>query len=175
MMHFKYTKYKNIIEMAGLISFRQVARALKFHYPSPVIKKATLKRYQEIMLEISKYKPEETPGEELIITMSRPYTWKTDEGELVNGDMPGEEYYHVSMKKKGEDVNYGIDFCRWEIASSWKISEDTMKHYTPGEILAHFLWEITFCGWTQAPIQRRMKALEKMAEEIKTGKAKLVK
>jgi hypothetical protein len=169
-MAYKIKKYRNIIEMAGLIKFKDVARALKFHYPHPRISKGTMKRYQEIIKEMSNYKeyPEKDKNWSLIITMVRPYKFysKTDKKWLSLTDI-GEEYYGIHGKKKGEKFTYAIEFTRWEEAANWKIDLDTLKHYTPAEILAHFLWEMTFCGYTQSPIQKKIKEINRRCDLVK--------
>jgi len=176
MKNFKWITYKNMIEIAGFIKFKDVAKALKFHYPFPKIKKSTLIRYKEIMEEISKYKVKEVPNEEFFISMSRPYKWRGNErgAKWEVHQEPGEEYYGAHMRKKGDKATWAIEFSRWQELANLKISKDTLTHYTPSEIMAHFLWEITYCGYTQAPIQRKMKSLNKICDDIQSGKAKTV-
>ncbi len=162
----KYFKYRNIIHMAQLIPFKDVAKALKYHYPNPRICARTMQRYEEIMSEMSKYKenPEKDREWSLVITLSRPFGYyKNKKWEFL--DRPGEEYYNVSAAKKGEKMLYAIEFTRWEEAANWKISEQTLKAYKPAEILAHFLWEMTFCGFEQGPIQKECKSIVKTANK----------
>lgn len=156
--------------MAGIIKFSEVSRALRYLYPRPAINKKAMARYKEIMAEIALYKPQDVSSEEeLVVFLERPYEWRSGNGKKWEvHDKKGEEYYGVSMvKTNGKDKqHWAIEFTRWEKSSSWKISEDTLKHYHPAEILAHFLREITFCGYTQAPIQKKIKALNKIGEKI---------
>jgi len=172
------TKYGyRIIDLAKEIPFKDVAKALRYHYAIPKIEKKTMSRYEEIMEEMSKYKinPEENLDEQLEIILHTAYAYfnKKDKKWITLTEF-GEEYYSAGMKKRGENCGYAIDFTRWEIASNWVISKKTMDSYTPSEILAHFLWEMTFSGYTQAPIQKRMKGLQKMVKDIESGKAKTI-
>jgi hypothetical protein len=164
--------------MAQLIPFKDVARALKYHYPHPKINKWALEQYERIMKEMSRYKedPEKDKEWSILISLSRPYKfYSKNEKKWITMDEPGEEYYGTHGLKKGEKkMTYAIEFTRWEETANWKIASSVLKAYKPAEILAHYLWEITYCGYTQAPIQRKMKSLNKICDDIQSGKAKSV-
>lgn len=166
-----------IIDLANKVPFKEVEKALRYFYPSPKITKETMNRYKEIMAEMATYhiKPIKDLDEQLEVTMTGAYKfYSKSKREWVTMTDFGEEYYHVGMKKKGEEFSYAIEFTRWETASNWVIAKNTILVYKPEEILAHFLWEMTFCGYTQAPIQKEIKRLDKIVKDIKSGKAKTV-
>lgn len=162
-MTYKTYKYRNIIDMAQRIPFKDVARALKYHYPYPKINKDTIKRYEEIMKEMSKYKedPEKDKEWSILISLSRPFKfYSKKEKKWIIIDEPGEEYYATHGLKKGEKkMTYAIEFTPWQETANWKIAESTLKAYKPSEILAHFLWEMTYCGYEQ-------KKVKKFADEL---------
>jgi hypothetical protein len=51
-----------------------------------------------------------------------------------------DDYYHVATNK------YSLSFRSWSSVCNIPVSEQTLIHRIPAEILAHFLWEITFYG-----------------------------
>jgi hypothetical protein len=165
--------------MAQLIPFKDVARALRYHYPNPKIRPDTMKRYEEIMKEISKYKEDSEKDKEwtLLISLSRPYSFysKRDKKWIVY-DEPGEEYYRTHGLKKGEkNMTYAIEFTRWEETSNWKIAKNVLKHYKPAEILAHFLWEMTFCGYKQSKVKKFSDDLYSRIDKVKKDPKKYTK
>ncbi|MFA5071920.1 MAG: DUF6557 family protein [Candidatus Pacearchaeota archaeon] len=157
-MTYKIYKYRNIIDLAQRIPFKDVARALKYHYPYPRISKNTMNRYKEIMLEMSKYKEDPNKDKEwsLLISLSRPFKfYSKSEKKWIVMDEPGEEYYGTHGLKKGEKkMTYAIELTPWQEAANWKIADEVLKHYKPAEILAHFLWEMTFCGYEQKEVKK---------------------
>jgi hypothetical protein len=175
-MTYKIYKYRNIIDLAQRIPFKEVTRALKYHYPYPRINKWALEQYERIIKEMSKYKedPEKDKEWSILISLSRPYKfYLKDKKEWVTMDEPGEEYYRTHGLKKGEkNMTYAIEFTRWQETANWKIAPSVLKAYKPAEILAHFLWEMTYCGFKQAPIQKKIKDVNKIVDDIKSGKAK---
>lgn len=157
----------NIIELIQVIKFKDVKRAMKYYYPKT--SKPTMVRYEEIMKDIGKYKSKEDKTWELRIDLvfaqkfwikaRREWEWVTEYGQ---------EYYTTHAKNLKEKQTYAIEFTRWEISSQWKIAPDVLKKYKPCEILAHYLWEITFCGYTQKPIQKKMKYLHNVVKKIQS-------
>ena len=155
--------------MAQIIPFKDVAHALKYHYPYP-INKNTINRYKEIMKEMSKYKedPEKDKEWTLLISLQRPYSfYSKKEKKWTTLDEPGEEYYSTDGKKKGEKYPWAIEFTRWEETANWKIDKNTLKNYKPSEILAHFLWEMTYCGFKQSKVKKFTDDLYSRIDKVK--------
>jgi hypothetical protein len=88
--------------------------------------------------------------------------------EQLSGDDPSENYVEVS----GLDLNdttYGLalDFTPWQKWLGMDLTDDTIKHFTELEIIAHCLWEMTFAGFDESQIQEKFSDIEKSMEEYK--------
>lgn len=98
------------------------------------------------------------------------------------------EIKHVVQKFEGEveefdsvggvdndGKRWGLDFTPWAEWLGMGIYEDTTQKYSPEEIVAHCLWEMTFYGYYEQDIQQKADDLRKVKEEIENGTAELVK
>lgn len=176
-MKYKIYKYRNLIDLVNRIPFKDIKRALKYHYPHPKIDEKTMNRYKEIVEEISRYKENSEKDKDWIITitLTRPYKFLSKSKEWVELTKPGEEYYNVSGKKKGEKITYAIEFTPWQKIANWQIHEDVLKHYKPEEIIAHILWEITYAGFEQKEIKKFTNELHNRIDKIKKNPKKYTK
>jgi hypothetical protein len=160
----------NIVQAIKYVKFKDVARALKYFYPEPKINKSTMKRYEEIMKEIGNYKSKEIIDCQLDIGLVPAYKcFSKSEKKWIWLVEIGDEYYSTNCKHNKEKQTYAIEFTRWEESSQWKIRTDSLKHYTLPEIIAHYLWEITFCGYTQTPIQKHLKEIHRRIKQVKNN------
>ena len=50
---------------------------------------------------------------------------------------------------------YGIEFCRWIEWVSMFITQETLDEFSPEEIIASCLWEMTFFGFTEKTIDTK--------------------
>jgi hypothetical protein len=71
-------------------------------------------------------------------------------------------------KKTRPKKKYGIEFERWE---KW-LGMNADSQFDEKWTIAHCLWEMTFFGFKQAGIQRKITDLNKMVKRIKDGKEK---
>jgi hypothetical protein len=89
--------------------------------------------------------------------------------EIIVG---GDRAFLPPMDKDGEGRDemyscstnaYSLSFRKWIEVSNILISEETLKHYTAEEMLAHFIWEITWYG----PEERMLEKGKEMLESVK--------
>lgn len=78
------------------------------------------------------------------------------------------ESYHIDTRKTGSDERWSLSFRAWNTLSNLPISQETLDHYTLEEMLAHFIYEITWYG-TEADMQKARKELFGRAKEITRG------
>lgn len=71
--------------------------------------------------------------------------------ELLEDDLePGLYFYHVFGKEPGdENINYGLICCHWEEWLGMELAPDTLTRFTPFEIVAGCLYEMTWAGFDQ--------------------------
>jgi hypothetical protein len=164
-----------IIDLINKSKFKDVSRALRYYYPHPKISANTMQRYHEIFDEIGKYKINENNKWELIIKLNgEEKHWNKEKREWYWFTEIGEEYYSTDAINIKEKQKYAIEFTAWQSTANYKISSNTLKNYKPSEIVAHYLWKITFIGYHQEPIQNKLKELNNTVKRIKEGKEKLI-
>lgn len=81
-------------------------------------------------------------------------------------------YVDVSARKTTEEMdsmenNYAIEFEKWEKWLGMEIADETLENFNELEIIAHCLFEMTFCGFEEEEIQEQFKEIEKSAEDFK--------
>ena len=156
----KLKKYKvhglTVKDIARQCLWKDVKKALQYHYAktSP----ETYIRYQEIFEEIKEMTyPVIDPKER--IECKCPSNWL---------DMDIEQYYGIHTNK------YSMMFRPWAELANIKIENKTLDYNLRPEIVAHFLWEITYSGFHEKEIKKVSDKLNKKVEDIETGKAKTV-
>jgi hypothetical protein len=168
------TKYYTLRELANLVVWKDVKRAVRYFYPSDH------SNYEKLFYRIQKWPKAKVPaGEFLMIQgglMDPNSEWFKKYGEKYIADIKAGDdnaYYSVNMKKVDEEIVYGVSFTKWKTLVNWPIWPDTLTHYNPQEIVAHVLWEMTFYGG-EAETQAQAKNLQRMVKEIESGKAKTI-
>ena len=76
----------------------------------------------------------------------------------------GVEDVDVYGIKPGFDDAWSLAFTRWERWLGMEIAPSTLQRFSPSEILAHCLYEMSFYGYNQEEIQGRLKEVEGRAE-----------
>ena len=74
--------------------------------------------------------------------------------DIVSFDEEGEgaENFDVSGIKPGSKDSWALDFVRWERWLGMELSRSTLDRFSPSEVTAHCLWEMTFHGYEQEEI-----------------------
>ena len=66
-------------------------------------------------------------------------------------------YVDVSGRKKAKSncitESYAIEFAKWENWLGMKLAPETIDNFNELEVIAHCLYEMTFCGYEQEEIQ----------------------
>lgn len=155
-----------IRDLAKHLDWKDVKRAIKYHYPNdrndyePVFKfLQTVTKYRGKKLE---------KNDELIL---RAFYYKS--AELLKHKPTAkyiveESYYDIATKK------YSLSFRPWRVVASIPIDRKTLEAYTPVDIIAHLIWEITFYG-NEEEMTATAKELDKTVEKIKKNPEKYAK
>lgn len=72
-----------------------------------------------------------------------------------------EEYEDVFGKSKDDDQNYGVEFTPWQEWLGMDIDIETLNKYSKPSIIANCIYEMTFFGFDQKKIKRKMNELLK--------------
>ncbi len=144
---------KSIRDIIKFCKWEDVKKSLCYYY------KYTNKQaesYKSVFEAIGKY---------------RKYSYKNNENEYIEICIGGfrelfidedglDEFYNCSTDK------YSLSFRSWKKVANLPIKNETINHYLYHEIIAHFIWEITFYG-TEQDAKEKAKKLSKRVKEIK--------
>ena len=143
-------------DIAQLVKWSEVKRALDYHYPNY---KNNYKKLFERIQNTKKIKIEEGLKIEIYGGLDIESEWyDSDYGLKFMEDLKsGEEslYYGVHLIDKN-NKSWSTSFQAWNSMINTSISHDTLKHYMFSEILAHFMHDLTFFG-----DEKRMKKIAK--------------
>lgn len=108
----------------------------------------------------------EPVNDEMLIVLTE---CKYDNDEENN---PQSTYVDVSGRKLKSDPSsltdsYAIEFVKWKNWLGMEIAPETADNFTELEIIAHCLYEMTFCGYEQEEIQQQFDSINKTIEEYR--------
>lgn len=145
-----------ILDILPLVKWETVQRAITYHYPQDKNKYEGLFRQLKLLS-----KKTHTDSKEFIeITTGfnfdpklGPKFWE----DLKKGDE--ELYYSIHTNK------YALSGRKYAELVNIPLSKETLKHYTFEDIIALFIWEITFYG-NELETEKVFKEIRKRAKSI---------
>lgn len=63
--------------------------------------------------------------------------------------------------------SYAIEFVKWEKWLGMEVAPETLYNFNELEIIAHCLFEMTFCGYEQEEIQEQFDSINRTVEDYK--------
>lgn len=94
------------------------------------------------------------------------------EDGTVLRDMP--DFKHMGIPENDvralQPVQYGIEFRPWPEWLGMGIKPHTAEEYSPEEVLAHCLWEMTYISFDETEIQGTIGELTQKVDDIKAGR-----
>lgn len=90
--------------------------------------------------------------------------------DLDEEDDSASTYVDVSGRKLIPEPDsltdsYALEFVKWENWLGMELAPETLENFTDLEIIAHCMYEMTFCGYDQDEIQDQLTSLNSTAEE----------
>ena len=82
-------------------------------------------------------------------------------------DDDGIEEFHVRGIEPGSGDFLAIEFARWERWLGMEIAPSTLRQFSPPEIVAHCLHEMSFVGYDQDEIAEVAAEVERRAETVR--------
>lgn len=91
-------------------------------------------------------------------------------GEIDDEDGSASTYVDVSGRKLVPEPDsltdsYALEFVKWENWLGMELATETIENFTELEIIAHCLYEMTFCGYDQEEIQAQLSSLKSTMED----------
>lgn len=141
-----------IRDLLGIVDFSDVERIVKCVYYYKDDEKMNVDAYRNVFEKLKTYdKVVPDVGDRISIKAS----------PLVDDE---KRWYNVSLIKE-DGVDYAIDFTDWKELVDIPISVPTIEHYTSEDIVAHFLWEITFFGYSVEDMVIKRKEIMSRTDE----------
>jgi hypothetical protein len=156
---------KNILEK---VLFRDMVRACSFKS----VKESLLRLFPDQKKNINGYK-------DVFETLRRMRPRYNEEGMVIDIRRVGrgkKAYFSVSGICLEKDIqqSYALEYTPWSEWLGYEVAQSVLKKLSKEEIVAHCLWEMTFAGFTQSKIRRKINALKKQVQDIKKGKVKTI-
>ena len=139
-------------------SFGNVKKSLLTLYPD---QKRNITGYQYVF-ETLRHMRYRKNKEEMAIRIE-----KVGQGKNQYSDVSG-------IRAEGDHQSYALEFASWAKWLGYEVEQATLKKMPKEEIVAHCLWEITFFGFTQNKIRRRLAALKKQVKDVEEDRVKTV-
>ena len=94
------------------------------------------------------------------------------ESDTTDGNQTSLTYVDVSGRKLFAEINsisesYAIEFVIWEEWLGMELAPETLEKFSELEIIAHCLFEMTFCGYEQEEIQEQLNSINNIVDEYK--------
>ena len=146
-------------DIVGTCAFRNVKESLLRLYPD---QRKAINGYKHVFQTLRLMKPRYNK-EGMVIDIRRVNRGKN-------------AYFSVSgvCAEKGEQQSYALEFTPWSEWLGCEVDKNVLKKMSEEEIIAHCLWEMTFMGFTQNKIRRKLNSLKKRAKDVKDGKVKTI-
>lgn len=80
-----------------------------------------------------------------------------------------EVYVNVSGYSETEQQSYAIEFSPWNEWLGMKMYTNSIKRFGEVDVMAHCLYEMTFCGFESVEVEKRMDDIADRVEEIKNA------
>ena len=89
---------------------------------------------------------------------------------IVELEDEGEKYHHVFGTVVGDELTRSLGWTNWEEWLGMSIGDETLKNYSPLDILVHCMWDMTFYGWNRGAIQKVIDQCTDAKEEYESFK-----
>lgn len=144
-----------IQDLIPIVEFSDVMESMKFIHHNHGCKG----NYRGLIKDLVSRKriPHKDPKEFIVIKLIGFNELKKD---------PDDRFYSMMTNK------YSMSLRDWNELVNIPISHDTLKHYRAEEIVAMFLWEITFYG-NERQMKKKGKDLKEAVDDIKKNPGRL--
>lgn len=150
------------------VLFKDIIRTCAFRN----VKEALLKLYPDQKKAINGYKH---VFQTLRLMMPR-YNKEGMVIDIMRSGRGRNAYFSVSGICLEKDIqqSYALEYTPWSTWLGYEVDKNVLKKMSKEEIIAHCLWEMTFMGFTQNKIRRKLNSLKKQVKDIKEGKVKTI-
>ena len=117
-------------------------------------------QYQEVFLKLVDMEPTLNKEKFKLVLENAHEEWDFYDTETEETEHVVEDFVSVYGKKPKCKDRYSIEFAPWSEWLSMTIDSKTLKEFSPAEIAAHCLWEMTFIGFDEENIEDVLEDLK---------------
>jgi len=143
-----FNKKMNTIDITKLVEWKDVKKSLMYHY-NYGCRNRNLIGYEKVFNTVKKYRKSKPEYQNEVIVINA-----INEKE-TNG------WYSIYTNK------YSLSFRSWKKVANIPISKKTLEYCIYEDIIAYFLWEITFNGFTEKEMEKHEKEIFGKIKDIK--------
>jgi len=74
-------------------------------------------------------------------------------------EYPEDDYWSVDAWVEGCDYDFAIEYTSWEKWLGMQVDEQTIVNHSKEFVLAHILWEMTWCGFSNDSVKKKSEEL----------------
>lgn len=150
------TKQYTVLDILPHVSWKNVKRAIKYFYPSDK------NDYSKLFEHLKTVKSEKHKNKKEFITIGAINFWPEGNGKfrIEEEDSRG---YSIATNL------YSMSFRKWSELLNIPIEPETLDKFLLEDIVAHFIWEITYYGLEEDSTkkgQELIKRVEEIRKEI---------
>ena len=155
----------SIKDICEWTKWKHVKRALKYFYPTDK------NNYEKLFYRFCDMKPAKVePGDYLNmyggICVDPKYFFNKWGRKFIEDLKSGDDYVVYGIDWVRNDKKWSVSFMPWNYLASLPITVDALGHYSPEDIIAHFLWEITWYG-NEKQMAKSKKELMRRVKKVK--------
>jgi hypothetical protein len=158
-------------ELLAITPWDVVSPSLLRNYPDA---EKSLERFRQVFAEILSLSPHHTRTRICLEEVFRegiddePFIDVVGRDGTLNKDLPDfHNFGDVSPDFADSETAFAIEMVPWEEWIGMELDPAALKTYDDADIVAHCLWEMTFCGFDQNAIRQEKEELGRRAEELK--------
>ncbi len=136
-------------DIAKRTSWKKVKKAMLYYYPH---ERKNLEGYEKIYEKIKKYRNSKQEDEKEYLEVK---LFIENFGYDDEEDRDG--YYSIATNK------YSCSFRSWKALANIKVKRNNLRD---ADLVAHFLWEITFFGFQEQKIKKQGEELHNMCKNV---------
>lgn len=164
-MEKRITANLTVKDIITVVKWKSVKLAIKYHYPTDH------NNYEKLFYDLAKMSKVKVKQDEFLeVCGGMPNYYlkhSTKLPEFLKGikEEMNDTSYGINMIKPKDTTNWAISFIPWKKLVNMPISHDTLFHYSFEDIIAHFIWEITFYG-SEKEMEKQKKIIFSRAKEV---------
>lgn len=153
--------------MIKIVKWKDVKEELLAYYPNQT---ETIELYESMFNNLKQIIPKNTNMRLSIVEFKeKDEKWIDISGYngTLNKDLEENKGRTLDPDFSEKEVSYGIEFEPWDVWLGMDIDRETIRTFTPEQIVAYSLWEMSFVSFDENKIKEEKNNLIEQVRDIK--------